>query len=82
MNNLIAQGKISVEMDTGDIKFDKCDAAEIDILTSTGNITGSLLTDKVFIARSNTGRINVPETTTGGKCKLTTNTGNIKIHVE
>ena len=58
------------------------DAAELEISTDTGDVKGSLLTEKVFITRSDTGRIRVPETVTGGKCKITTDTGNIEIEIQ
>jgi hypothetical protein len=40
-----------------------------------------LLSEKVFITKSDTGRIDVPETVTGGKCKITTDTGSIRIYI-
>ena len=45
----------------------------------TGDVTGSLCSEKVFIARSDTGHISVPETVNGGKCSITTDTGDIII---
>ena len=81
LENTIATQKLSVTRDTGSVKFEKSDAAEIVVKTDTGKITGSLLTNKVFIAHSDTGFINVPQTTTGGKCRLTTDTGKIIIEI-
>ena len=48
----------------------------------TVDVTGTLLSEKVFIAQSGTGRIDVPETTTDGKCKITTDTGRISLSIE
>ncbi len=79
LDNVIATEKLSVERSTGDVKFDGCDAAEIFVKTSTGDVTGSLLSDKVFIAESDTGSVSVPENASGGKCEITTDTGDIKI---
>lgn len=81
LTNVIAEEKFSIERSTGDIKFTGCDAGEIYAQASTGDITGSLLTEKVFIAQSDTGKIKVPKTITGGKCELTTDTGDIKIEI-
>ena len=81
MANLIASGKISIERSTGDVRFDRCDASELDVETSTGSVRGTLLTEKVFVTGTSTGRVDVPETTTGGKCKITTSTGDIKIEI-
>lgn len=82
LNNVIVAGTMYIKRSTGDIKFDGCDAAEISIKTSTGDVKGSLLTDKIFIAQSNTGSVNVPKTVTGGKCEITTSTGDIKVYIQ
>ena len=81
MQNVIVGGSMRIERSTGDIKMTACDAAEIEIETDTGSVTGTLLTEKVFIASSDTGRVSVPETVTGGRCKITTDTGSIKIEI-
>ena len=80
-NTLVSDG-IDIERSTGDVRFDHSDAGHIRVKTSTGDITGSLLTDKVFLTKSSTGRINVPDSVTGGRCELTTSTGNIRITLD
>ncbi len=82
LKNVIATEKISLERSTGDVKFDGCDAAEIFVKTDTGDVKGSLLTDKVFIAQSETGKVDVPQRAAGGKCEMITDTGDIKITIE
>ena len=59
----------------------ECDAAEIFVETDTGDVKGSLLSEKVFIPKSDTGDIKVPKTVTGGRCEITTDTGDIKIEL-
>lgn len=81
LKNVTAYGNFSIDRSTGDVTFEACDAAEIYVKTDTGNVTGSLLSEKVFITETDTGRIIVPETTTGGKCKIITDTGDIKIDI-
>lgn len=82
LKNVIATELFSIKRSTGNITFDKCDAAEISAQTDTGNVKGSLLSDKVFIVKSDTGKINVPKTITGGRCEITTDTGDIKIEIK
>lgn len=82
LNHVIAANKFSIKRSTGDVKFSRCDAAELYIKTSTGNVTGSLLTDKVFITNTNTGSVDVPETASGGRCEIKSGTGDIKIEIE
>ena len=82
MKDVVAKGSFSIERNTGDVSFDSCDSAEISVKTTTGNIKGSLLSDKVFITKTDTGSIKVPDSTTGGRCELTTDTGDIKIEIK
>ncbi len=82
LQNVITEGKFSIERSTGDVKFRKCDASEIFVTTNTGNVTGSLASEKVFFAQSDTGRIDVPKTIHGDRCEITTDTGNIEINIE
>ena len=82
LKNVISAEKLSVERSTGDVKFDGCDATEIFVKTDTGDVMGSLLTDKVFIIKTNTGNVNVPNSITGGRCEINTDTGDIIIDVQ
>lgn len=81
LNRVIAENKLSIKRSTGNVKFKGCDAAELYVKTSTGNVTGSLLTDKVFITETGTGRIDVPETSVGGRCEIRTSIGDIEIKI-
>ena len=82
LNHVLATGTISVERSTGDVKLNGCDAAELLLITDTGDITGSLLSEKIFLTHTDTGRVNVPQTATGGKCEIRTDTGDIKITIQ
>lgn len=79
MENMIVTGALSVERSTGDVTMERCDAAELLITTSTGDVTGTLRSEKVFLTQTETGKVEVPESISGGKCKITTDTGDIKI---
>ena len=76
--HVIAINQISISRSTGSAELDSCDAGTLFIETDTGDVKGSLLSDKVFITKTSTGNINVPETTSGGTCKVTTSTGSIR----
>lgn len=80
--NVIAVENFKLTRSTGDVEFKGCDAANLFIETSTGSVKGSLLSEKIFFAESNTGRINVPKTVNGGRCEIKTDTGNIKVTIE
>ncbi|MBE6619065.1 MAG: DUF4097 domain-containing protein [Ruminococcaceae bacterium] len=81
LERVIAEGKFNISADTGDVKFDKCDAAEIYVETDTGDVRGTLNSDKIFFTKTDTGKIDVPKTTSGGRCEIETDTGDIKITV-
>ena len=81
LKDVVAAGDIWIERSTGHVAFEACDAEELHVKTDTGCVTGSLLSDKIFFAQSDVGSVNVPKTTTGGICEITTDTGAIKITV-
>ena len=81
LKNVVASGKFDIKRSTGDVTFDSSDAAEIAVKTSTGDVTGTLKSEKIFFADTRTGDVDVPRTTTGGKCEITTTTGDIEIKI-
>ena len=81
MEDVVASESISIRTDTGDVEFEACDAPQIVIKTDTGDVKGSLLTGKEFITNSDTGKIRVPENSAGGRCEITTDTGDIRITI-
>ena len=82
LENVIAIDKITVKRTTGDVKFKHCDASELHIKTTTGDVGGSLCSEKIFIAHTSTGDVTVPQTTAGGKCEISTSTGDININID
>lgn len=82
LNNVLATEKINITRSTGCIYLDGCDAKDIYIKTSTGDINGSLLSEKIFLVKSNTKKPIIPSTTNGGICELITNTGDINIKIK
>ncbi len=82
MKDVIANDNFNIERDTGDVEFKGCDAGEISIATSTGDVEGSLLSEKIFIAQTSTGDVDVPKSTSGGICEITTSTGDIEIEIK
>lgn len=82
LDSVIAKGTISATVTTGDIAFSLCDADEVYIRSGTGDVTGSFLSGKDFIVNTNTGSKEIPSGVTGGRCEITTNTGNVKIEIK
>ena len=77
--NTLVTTDFKMDGSTGDVRFDEFDASNIEVSVGTGNVKGTIKSSKIFIAKSKTGSVSVPETVTGGVCKITTSTGNIKI---
>ena len=79
LEDVVASGRMEIETDTGDVRLTRCDAAEIDIETDTGSIVGSLLSEKLFDAKSGTGSVNAPLPSGVSPCKIRSDTGSIRI---
>ncbi len=80
-NKVISKGDFEIESSTGNVKLENSDAAQIFVKTSTGNVTGNLLSEKIFLTDTSTGNVSVPKTMSGGRCEITTSTGNIEIYI-
>ena len=82
MADLIAGESITVRRSTGKVTFAGCDGAQITVETDTGDVGGTLLSDKLFRIRTDTGDIRVPDTSSGGDCRITTSTGDITLEIQ
>lgn len=80
--NVIVDGTLAVEKSTGSVILTDADAGEIVIDTSTGDVRGTVLSEKVFDVQTSTGSVDVPQSGSGGKCRIRTSTGDIKIKVK
>lgn len=81
LENVIVDKIFSIARGTGDVTFERCDAGEVFIQTDTGDVRGSFLTEKVFITETDTGHVNVPKSANGGRCEISTDTGDIRIEI-
>lgn len=81
LDGVVLSGVLSVTVSTGDVVFDGSDAGEIAVVTATGDVRGTLLSGKNFETETGTGSVSVPENSSGGKCKIETGTGDIRIAV-
>ncbi|MBO4540501.1 MAG: hypothetical protein J5736_00795, partial [Bacilli bacterium] len=73
----------SLQTSTGDVAFEDSDSPDIYIKTSTGDITGTLLTGKRFTVHVSTGKPDVPsDDPTGGICVIDTSTGDVRIRIK
>ena len=82
LKDVVIDNHIQIETSTGNVKFDDSDATTLSIKTSTGDVKGTLLTKKIFYVKTDTGKVNVPTSTEGGLCEITTDTGDISISIK
>lgn len=73
--------QFTAESSTGDICLERFDADSLRIETSTGDVTGTLLSEKIFVTETDTGRVRVPRGSSGGRCEIRTNTGDIELTI-
>lgn len=81
LENVVVAGDARLESDTGDWELEGFDAANIFIETSTGDVDGTLLSEKSFFTDTHTGDVEVPRTDSGGRCEISTDTGDIEIEI-
>ena len=79
LTNTILKEDLNIDGSTGSVYFDGFDAANIYIELSTGDVKGTILSNKFFVAKSNTGKVIVPQTREGGECIIIVDTGDINI---
>ncbi len=80
--NVVAETSLSAETQSGNVVFNGCDAGEITVNTYSGGVSGTLLSDKIFVTRTYSGSINVPISSGTEICTISTQSGNINISVK
>ena len=81
LDNVISRDTFNIKTGTGNVIMKASNAYELFIETSTGDVYGSLLSEKVFLVETGTGDKDLPKTASGGRCVVTTGTGNVKFEI-
>ena len=82
LDKVIAKNKINIKNNTGKVYFNGSDASEIFVKTNTGSVGGILLSEKAFIVKTKTGKINIPNSFGTSRCQIISNTGNINFEIK
>lgn len=82
LSNVLVDQSLNILGSTADVIFNEIDASNITVKLSTGDVEGVINTDKIFIVKTSSGKIKIPECTTGGICKITTSTGDINLKIK
>lgn len=76
-SEVIADGNMRLESTSGDVELRNSDGSELYIRSSSGDVYGTLLSEKVFRIHTSSGDVNAPYSASGGKCEVTTRSGDI-----
>lgn len=82
LDSLLIQNHLKIQTSTGDVNIKSSDASSLYIKASTGDVDAELLSAKTFKVETSTGKINVPTSSTGGLCEVTTSTGDIHVTIK
>lgn len=82
LEKVLVNEKVRIKTNTGGVNLLDSDAGEIFIKSNTGKVGGTLLTDKAFVIRCNTGKVKIPNTFGSSKCEIITNTGSINFEIK
>lgn len=80
--NVIAENDFTAESASGEIELDLCDAENLTLSAKSGDIRGTLLSEKIFLTSTNSGDIRVPNSIKGGRCEVSTKSGDIKFKIK
>lgn len=81
LTDLTAAEAIHAQSVSGNLTLQRCDAASLWFSSTSGDIFGSLLTEKQFEIDTTSGDIRVPDTSWGGTCKASTVSGDIEFSI-
>ena len=82
MTDFVVAKSLYINSGRGNVTFDGCDAEEIFVNLGNGKVSGSLLSDKLFIANVGLGKKNVPESIDGGRCQISIGVGKIDLSIK
>lgn len=78
----IVGGSCRIDSVSGGVNLIDCDANALEISTISGDVSASLRTGKDFSTQTVSGNVDVPSSTSGGTCQISTVSGNITCTIE
>lgn len=82
LKDTVCEGNLNIETTSGEVNLKDSDGKGIEISSTSGDVYGNLLTEKIFITKTNSGYIDVPSfdntiNKTWDKCIINTSSGDI-----
>lgn len=81
LSGVVADEIIRTESVSGDIDLYRCDADALILSSTSGDIEGSLLTDKSFDVHTTSGDVSLPQTSADKTCDVSTVSGDITFSI-
>lgn len=82
LSKALVSGDMHIKNVSGKVRLEDCDAGSLLIKTVSGDVSGTLLTEKRFLTETTSGDVDVPKSSSGGKCEVQTTSGDIYITIE
>ncbi len=82
LTEVLVEGELRAQTDTGEIEIVRSDAGSLWIETDTGDVEMELLSGKMYQVETDTGDSKYPDhDRNGGRCRVKTDTGDVEITV-
>ncbi len=82
LTDVLAAGELRCESASGDLILLRCDGDSLYLRAESGEIRGSLRTEKIFLTETASGSVKVPKSVSGGSCEVHTSSGDIRLTLE
>ncbi|GEM_PF-2098633 len=83
VKNTIAKEKLFVKSTSGNVSLESCDSKDIVIETTSGDVNGSLRSEKNFAATTKSGDTSLPDSRSSSQtCTVSTTSGDIRFAIE
>ena len=83
ISEAVVNGKISIETVSGDLQLDSCDAENLWLKSVSGDISGTLLSEKHFTTHTTSGDVHVSDSASAAQtCEVTTTSGDVSIFIK
>lgn len=78
---VISEGSMRLKTTSGDVELRSSDGEDIAVRTTSGRVSGTLLSEKIFRIDTISGDVNAPYSASGGKCEVTTRSGDVDFQI-
>ena len=81
--HVLISGPLTIDTTSGDMQLDACDAESLRLDSVSGDIVGTLLSEKHFTVHTTSGDVHVDDTPTARQtCQVSTTSGDVHIMIE